>query len=57
MSVQQVTDTNDNVSGDHVGDSDGTVGFVLALLYNTMYSLDDYGNPMEEDIGKDYTNE
>jgi hypothetical protein len=26
-------------------------------LYDTMYLRDDYGNPLEEDTGKDYTNE
>jgi hypothetical protein len=57
MSVRQVKDTNRNVVGDHVEDGDGTVGFVSALLYDTMYSRDDYGNPLEEDTGKDYTNE
>jgi hypothetical protein len=29
----------------------------LALLYDTMSLRDDYGNPLEEDTGKDYTNE
>jgi hypothetical protein len=57
MSVRQVKDTNRNVGGDHVEDGNGTVEFVSALLYNTMYSRDDYGNPLEEDTGKDYTNE
>jgi hypothetical protein len=57
MSVRQVKDTNSNVGGDHVEDSDGTVGFVSALLYDTIYSRDNYGNPLEEDTGKDYTNE
>jgi hypothetical protein len=57
MSVRQVKDTNRNVGGDHVDDGDGTVEFVSALLYDTMYSRDDYGNPLEEDTGKDYTNE
>jgi hypothetical protein len=57
MSARQVTDTNDNGNGNHVEDSDGTVGFVSALLYDTMYSRNDYWNPMEEDTGKDYTSE
>jgi hypothetical protein len=26
-------------------------------LYDTIYSRDNYGNPLEEDTGKDYTNE
>jgi hypothetical protein len=56
MSVRQVKDTNRNMGGDHVEDGDGTVEFVSALLYDTMYSWDDYGNPLEEDTGKDYTN-
>jgi hypothetical protein len=47
MSVRQVKDTNRNVGGDHVDDGDGTVEFVSALLYDTMYSRDDYGNPLE----------
>jgi hypothetical protein len=46
MSAQQVTDTNDNVNGNHVEDSNGTVGFVLALLYDAMYLQN--GNLMEE---------
>jgi hypothetical protein len=53
----EVKDTNRNVGGDHVGDGNGTVEFVSALLYDTMYSRDVYGNPLEEDTGKDYTNE
>jgi sulfate adenylyltransferase subunit 1 (EFTu-like GTPase family) len=57
MSVRQVKDTNRDVGGDHVDDGDGTVEFVSALLYDTMYLRDDYGNPLEEDTGKDYTNE
>jgi hypothetical protein len=28
MSMQKVTDTNDNMNGNHVEDSNGTVGFV-----------------------------
>jgi hypothetical protein len=57
MSPRQDTDTNDNVSCNHVGNSDGTVVFVSALLYDTKYSRNDYGDPMEEDTGKDYTSE
>jgi hypothetical protein len=32
-------------------------GFVLALLYNTMYLWYAYESPMEEDPRKEYTNE
>jgi hypothetical protein len=45
------------VNGDPVEDSNGTVKFVSALLYDTIYSRDNYGNSLEEDTGKDYTNE
>jgi hypothetical protein len=57
MSPRQITDTNESVNGSHVEDSNGTVGFVLTLLYDTMYSRNNYVNPMEEDTGKDYTSE
>jgi hypothetical protein len=42
---------------DHGKDINGTVGFVLALLYNTIYLLYNYKNLMEEDLGNKYTNE
>jgi hypothetical protein len=45
------------VNGNHVKDSNGTVGFVLALFYNTIYLRDNSGNAIEEDTGKDYTSE
>jgi hypothetical protein len=56
-SARQVTDNNDNVNGNHVEDSNGTIGFVLALLYNMICSQNNYGNPMEEDTGKHYMDE
>jgi hypothetical protein len=57
MSVRQATDMNNDVNGYHDKDGNGTVGFVLALLYDTMYSWYAYESPMEEDPRKEYTNE
>lgn len=57
MSVRQATDMNDDVNGYHGKDGNETIGFVSALLYNTMYSRYTYESPMEEDPRKEYTNE
>jgi hypothetical protein len=57
MSVQQATDMNNDVNGYHNTDGNGTIGFVLALLYNIMYLRYAYESPMEEDPRKEYTNE
>jgi hypothetical protein len=48
---------NDDVKGYHGKDGNGTIGFVSALLYNTMYLQYAYESPMEEDPRKEYTNE